>query len=198
MGPRYDGRTALIVVDVQNDFADPAGSLYVRGGEAVVEAANREIAAATAAGALVVYTQDWHPEVTPTSPRTAASGRCTAWSGPGAPQLHPRLARGRAPRGVKVGSAGRTATRGSPCGESTPARRLSTRAGGPAARPGRRAGGRGRTGDRLLRQGDGPRRRSPGLRHDRDRRRRRLRSIWSRATASRALEQIREAGADVV
>ncbi len=27
----YTHRTALIVVDVQNDFADPAGSLYVEG-----------------------------------------------------------------------------------------------------------------------------------------------------------------------
>src|SRR3990172_4638626 len=62
---RCDPTTALVVVDVQNDFADPAGSLSVRGGEAVVVAANAEIAAARAAGALVVYTQDWHPESTP-------------------------------------------------------------------------------------------------------------------------------------
>jgi nicotinamidase/pyrazinamidase len=55
----------LVVVDVQNDFADPAGSLYVRGGEAVPALVNAEIAAAAAAGAAVVYTQDWHPPVTP-------------------------------------------------------------------------------------------------------------------------------------
>lgn len=61
----YDSRTALVVVDVQHDFADPAGSLYVEGGEEVVAAANREVAAARAAGALVVYTQDWHPPSTP-------------------------------------------------------------------------------------------------------------------------------------
>ncbi len=61
----YDPRTALIVVDVQNDFADPAGSLYVQGGERVVPVINRELAAATRAGALVVYTQDWHPQHTP-------------------------------------------------------------------------------------------------------------------------------------
>ncbi len=61
----YDDRTALIVVDVQNDFADPAGSLYVRGGEEVVAVANREIARAREAGALVVFTQDWHPPDTP-------------------------------------------------------------------------------------------------------------------------------------
>src|SRR3712207_1648891 len=61
----YDERTALVVVDVQNDFADPAGSLSVRGGEAVVAAVNVHIARARQAGALVAYTQDWHPERTP-------------------------------------------------------------------------------------------------------------------------------------
>jgi nicotinamidase/pyrazinamidase len=64
-GGRYDPQTAHIVVDVQNDFADPAGSLYVREGEAVVPVANDEVAAAGEAGAPVVYTQDWHPESTP-------------------------------------------------------------------------------------------------------------------------------------
>ncbi|MFI5262380.1 MAG: isochorismatase family protein [Candidatus Limnocylindrales bacterium] len=63
--PRYDDFTALIVVDVQNDFADPRGSLAVAGADAVVIAADREIAAARAAGSLVVYTQDWHPAHTP-------------------------------------------------------------------------------------------------------------------------------------
>jgi nicotinamidase/pyrazinamidase len=61
----YDVRTALLVVDVQNDFADPSGSLYVREGERMVEPANQEIGRALAGGASVVYTQDWHPERTP-------------------------------------------------------------------------------------------------------------------------------------
>lgn len=61
----YDAKTALLVVDAQNDFADPGGSLAVAGAEAVVQAVNREVARATAAGALVVYTQDWHPGSTP-------------------------------------------------------------------------------------------------------------------------------------
>jgi nicotinamidase/pyrazinamidase len=61
----YDARTALLVVDVQNDFADPAGTLYVDGGEQVVPFVNTEVEKARAAGALVVYTQDWHPEHTP-------------------------------------------------------------------------------------------------------------------------------------
>src|SRR6056297_2120962 len=62
---RYDPTTALVVVDMQNDFADPEGGLYVSGGEEVVPAVNAEIAAARDAGALVVYTQDWHPPETP-------------------------------------------------------------------------------------------------------------------------------------
>lgn len=61
----YDARCALVVVDVQNDFADPRGSLYVSGGEAVVERINREVERAQGAGSLVVYTQDWHPPHTP-------------------------------------------------------------------------------------------------------------------------------------
>jgi nicotinamidase/pyrazinamidase len=61
----YDHRTALIVVDVQNDFADPDGSLYVRGGEEVVPFVNEQIERATEGGATIVYTQDWHPETTP-------------------------------------------------------------------------------------------------------------------------------------
>ena len=55
-------QTALVVVDVQNDFADPAGGLSVAGGADVVAIINVEIAAARAAGAFVAYTQDWHPE----------------------------------------------------------------------------------------------------------------------------------------
>lgn len=62
---RYDGSSALIVVDFQNDFADPEGSLYVPGGEEAVGFVNAEIETAAAAGATLVYSQDWHPESTP-------------------------------------------------------------------------------------------------------------------------------------
>lgn len=61
----FDDRTALVVVDMQNDFAHPKGSLYVEGGERVVAAVNERIEQARAAGATVVYTQDWHPPSTP-------------------------------------------------------------------------------------------------------------------------------------
>jgi nicotinamidase/pyrazinamidase len=62
---RYGPQAALVVVDVQNDFADPSGSLSVRGGAEIVPLVNAEIERALAAGAAIVYTQDWHPEHTP-------------------------------------------------------------------------------------------------------------------------------------
>ena len=42
MSATYDDHTALVIVDVQNDFADPKGTLSVRGAEEVVDVANRE------------------------------------------------------------------------------------------------------------------------------------------------------------
>jgi len=87
----YDRSTALVVVDVQNDFADPAGSLWVVGGDEVVSRINKQIQRATAEDAVVVYTQDWHP---PSTPHFAKDGgiwpvHCVAWSW-GA-ELHPDL-----------------------------------------------------------------------------------------------------------
>jgi nicotinamidase/pyrazinamidase len=61
----YGPGTALLVVDVQNDFADAEGSLSVRGGEDVVPVANEHIERALGAGSPIFYTQDWHPESTP-------------------------------------------------------------------------------------------------------------------------------------
>ncbi len=57
--------TALVVVDVQNDFADPQGSLYVSGGEEVVPVVNEYVRSARAAGSTIVVTQDWHPAESP-------------------------------------------------------------------------------------------------------------------------------------
>ena len=105
---RYDARTALIVVDLQNDFADPKGSLAVHGGANIVPIVNREIASARAAGATVVLTQDWHP---PSTPHFAKDGglwpvHCVAdtWGA----ELHPAVdatAAAEAPR-VKKGVNG--------------------------------------------------------------------------------------------
>jgi nicotinamidase/pyrazinamidase len=62
---RYREGTALVVVDVQNDFADPEGSLFVRGAEAAVDRVVEEVLAADEAGVPVLYTADWHPPRTP-------------------------------------------------------------------------------------------------------------------------------------
>lgn len=58
-------RVGLIVVDMQNDFADPEGSLFVEGGDQIVVDVNELVATTQAAGGFVAYTQDWHPPATP-------------------------------------------------------------------------------------------------------------------------------------
>lgn len=63
--PHFDEPSALVIVDIQNDFADPHGALAIPGGSEVVPIANRHAARARNAGALVVYTRDWHPPDTP-------------------------------------------------------------------------------------------------------------------------------------
>ena len=65
LDPGYDRATALLLIDVQNDFADPGGALAVTGGDAIIPLLNSQVAAAHASGALVAYTQDWHPASTP-------------------------------------------------------------------------------------------------------------------------------------
>lgn len=64
-GMEFNEKTALIVVDVQNDFTDPEGNLYVPGGEEAIGFINDQIHGALEAGATVAYSRDWHPESTP-------------------------------------------------------------------------------------------------------------------------------------
>jgi nicotinamidase/pyrazinamidase len=61
----FDATTALVVVDVQNDFTDPTGGLAVQDAEAILPAVNARVEACREAGGFVVYTQDWHPARTP-------------------------------------------------------------------------------------------------------------------------------------
>lgn len=56
-------RSALLVVDVQNDFC-PGGALPVPEGDRVVPVLNRYIAEAVARGWTVYASRDWHPAVT--------------------------------------------------------------------------------------------------------------------------------------
>jgi len=54
-------RTALIVVDMQNGFCHPDGSLYAAPSEAAVDPVSTLVDATHEAGAPVVYTRDVHP-----------------------------------------------------------------------------------------------------------------------------------------
>ena len=61
----FESNATLIVVDMQNDFAHPDGSLFVTGADSVIAEVNAQIVRSLASGARVVYTRDWHPESTP-------------------------------------------------------------------------------------------------------------------------------------
>lgn len=88
---RYGEKTALIVVDVQNDFADPSGSLSVSGGDAAIPFINEQVAAAEEAGAFVVYTQDWHPPDTPHFAKDGGVWPVHCVAGTWGAELHPQL-----------------------------------------------------------------------------------------------------------
>ena len=91
MAVEYDDSTALVVVDVQNDFADPQGSLYVEGGDEIIGLINAHIAAARAAGAPVLYTQDWHPPETPHFVTGGGTWPVHCVRGTWGAELHPEL-----------------------------------------------------------------------------------------------------------
>lgn len=105
---RYDDRTAFVIVDLQNDFADPAGALSVHGGANLVPIINAEIAAARSAGATIVFTQDWHPESTPHFARDGGIWPVHCVAGTWGADLHPGVdaeAAASAPR-VRKGTNG--------------------------------------------------------------------------------------------
>lgn len=56
-----DKYTALVVVDIQNDFC-PGGALAVSNGDKVVPVLNKYIQLFRKAGAPIFYTRDWHPQ----------------------------------------------------------------------------------------------------------------------------------------
>ncbi len=55
-----DHQTATVAVDMQNDFGHPAGSLFVTGGDKIVDTVNTVMALAR----LRIFTRDQHPGVT--------------------------------------------------------------------------------------------------------------------------------------
>jgi nicotinamidase/pyrazinamidase len=89
--PRYDSKAALVVVDMQNDFADPQGSLFVKGAGDILPMVNSEIRLAREAGAFVVYTQDWHPETTKHFAKDGGIWPVHCVGGTWGAELHPAL-----------------------------------------------------------------------------------------------------------
>jgi len=57
---KIDSHTALVVVDIQNDFC-PGGALPVADGDKVVPVLNKYIQLFRTASAPIIYTRDWHP-----------------------------------------------------------------------------------------------------------------------------------------
>ena len=91
MAARYGPNVALVVVDMQNDFADPQGSLYVKGAGDILPLVNSESRIAREAGAFVVYTQDWHPESTPHFAKDGGVWPAHCVGGTWGAEFHPAL-----------------------------------------------------------------------------------------------------------
>ena len=123
---RYEPDAALIVVDVQNDFADPAGSLSVLGGVALIPRINREIRRATSAGAVVVATQDWHPGATPHFAKDGGIWPVHCVAGTWGAEFHPDLALTDAAWRLRKGSGGEDGYSGFTMREPTTGEEIST------------------------------------------------------------------------
>jgi nicotinamidase/pyrazinamidase len=87
----YGPGTALLVVDVQNDFADPKGSLSVRGAEEIIPTINHAIRTAETTGSPVIYTQDWHPPSTPHFQKDGGIWPVHCVQGTWGAEFHPEL-----------------------------------------------------------------------------------------------------------
>ena len=182
---RYRPGTALIVVDVQNDFADPAGSLAwpaatpssrpstARSRWPTTHGAHRRRDPGLAPGVDPAFRQGRRHLAGPLRRRNVGRG---APPGPGTPRRRAAGPQGRQRRGrlLRLHDARPDDRRD----DRRPSSRRSSATRGVDRRRRRRPR------DRLLRQGDGPRRRPPRLRDRGPDRRDRAPSTSSRATAS--------------
>ena len=160
----FDATTALLVVDVQNDFADPGGGLYVRDGEQVVPLVSELVGAAQNAGSAVVYTQDWHPASTPHFAKDGGIWPVHCVVDTWGAELHPQLlVQGPV---VRKGTSGEDGYSGFSVRDPVTGGDRADPAA-VAARPVGAATRRRRAGRRLLRQGDRAGRRPARLRRSR-------------------------------
>ena len=88
---RFRPGVALVIIDVQNDFADPEGSLSVAGAPSVIPVINRAADLARRRGAIVVLTQDWHPPSTPHFQKDGGIWPVHCVAGTWGAELHPDL-----------------------------------------------------------------------------------------------------------
>ena len=84
---------ALLIVDVQNDFASPDGALSVKGGEEILDRVN-ELAAGGGFD-LVIATRDWHPEDHGSFTENGGQWPRHCVQGSWGAELHPGLGTGR-------------------------------------------------------------------------------------------------------
>ena len=82
--------TALLIVDVQNDFC-PSGALGVPDGDRVVEPLNRAAEFFAAAGLPVLASRDWHPPVTKHFRQYGGSWPVHCVQGSAGAEFHPDL-----------------------------------------------------------------------------------------------------------
>lgn len=82
--------TALLIVDMQNDFVDPEGRLCVPGAQNTVPAIAGLLATARAHGMPVIYTQDWHEPDDPEAALWGPHAEAGTWGAEIVPELAPR------------------------------------------------------------------------------------------------------------
>ena len=82
--------TALVIVDMQNDFVDPEGRLCVPGAQATVPVIAQLVSMCRAHGMLVVYTQDWHAPDDPEAALWGPHAVADTWGAENVPDLGPK------------------------------------------------------------------------------------------------------------
>ena len=83
-------KTALIIVDMQNDFVRKEGKLCVPDAEKTIPAIKRVLEKARESGVTVVYTQDWHGRDDPEFRIWGEHARAGTWGAEIVEELKPR------------------------------------------------------------------------------------------------------------
>jgi nicotinamidase-related amidase len=82
--------TALVIVDMQNDFVNPEGRLHVPAAQQTVPVIAGLLAAARANRMPVIYTQDWHEPGDPEAALWGTHAEAGTWGAEIVPELAPR------------------------------------------------------------------------------------------------------------